>query len=88
MTWLQITITALRQHDGQTELRVEAEDIEIGRAEVPEQESTNWQNVKVYAASPWHDRNDLNLSQCKYRFKNHFQNTDERHITGKYFRQI
>ena len=52
MTWLQITITALRQHDGQTELRVEAEDIEIGRAEVPQQESTNWQNVKLYAASP------------------------------------
>ena len=58
MTWLQITITALRQHDGQTELRVEADNIEIGRAEVPEQESTNWQNVKVYAASPWHDRID------------------------------
>ena len=61
MTWLQITITALRQHDGQTELRVEADNIEIGRAEVPEQESTNWQNVKVYAASPWHDRIDLKL---------------------------
>ena len=65
MTWLQITITALRQHDGQTELRVEADNIEIGRAEVPEQESTNWQNVKVYAASPWHDRIDLN-SKLKF----------------------
>ena len=42
------------------QLRVEADNIEIGRAEVPEQESTNWQNVKVYAASPCHDRIDSN----------------------------
>ena len=51
----RIMVTSLKQHDGQTELRLEINDMEVGRMEIPEDQGNIWKNVKVYAASPWHD---------------------------------
>jgi len=48
-------VTSLKQHDGQTEIRLEIDDMEVGRLEIPEDQGIVWKNVKVYAGSAWHD---------------------------------
>ena len=53
---MKITITATRQsNDECTEIRLEVNDIEVGRAEIKKVDASRWRNLKCYVSSPWHD---------------------------------
>ena len=51
---MQITITRTLQDDGQNEIRLDVNGVEIGRGEINSSDIDNYNNLKVYVSSPEH----------------------------------
>ena len=64
----QITITRTVQDDGENEIRLEINGVEIGRGEINSSKIENYNNMKVYVSSP--EQKNANGKISKFLLEN------------------